>query len=96
MKAMVLAAGLGTRLRPMTEKVPKCLMPLAGRPLLEWTLDWLNGCGIDECVINLHYLPEQVRTFAGDGSRFGLRIHYSYEPELLGTGRGRKESRPIL
>jgi NDP-sugar pyrophosphorylase family protein len=85
MKAMVLAAGLGTRLRPVTDGVPKCLVPLAGRPLLDWTLGWLASLGIRECVINLHYLQEKVKEFAGDGSRYGLRIHYSHEPELLGT-----------
>ena len=85
MKAMVLAAGFGTRLRPLTEDRPKCLLPVAGRPLLDWTLRWLRGCGLDECVINLHRFPDKVRNFVGDGSRYDLRIHYSYEPEPLGT-----------
>lgn len=85
MKAMVLAAGLGTRLRPLTEQTPKCLMPLAGRPLLDWTLKWIRRCGVTECIINLHYLDDQVRAFVGDGSKYGLRVGYSYEPELLGT-----------
>lgn len=85
MKAMVLAAGQGTRLRPLTDKRPKCLMPIAERPLIEWTLNWLKGHGITECVINLHYLQEQVKNFVRDGSRFGLEIRYSFEPELLGT-----------
>lgn len=85
-KAMILAAGLGTRLRPLTDDRPKCLVPLAGRPLLDWTLHWLRGCEVRECVINLHCFPDKVRNFVGDGSRYDLRIHYSYEPELLGTG----------
>ena len=85
MKAMVLAAGMGTRLKPLTDNIPKCLMPLAGRPLIEWTLNWLRQHGIAECVINLHYLPEQVEDYVGDGSRWGLKIHYSFEPVLLGT-----------
>ena len=85
MKAMVLAAGLGTRLRPLTEDKPKCLVPLAGRPLIGWTLEWLRRAGVTECVINLHYLPEKVQQFVGDGSGYGLRVTYSYEPELLGT-----------
>jgi NDP-sugar pyrophosphorylase family protein len=89
---MVLAAGLGTRLRPLTEKTPKCLMPLAGYPLLDWTLRWLKRCGIAECVVNLHHLPDQVREFAGDGSRFGLKINYSYESELLGTAGAVKKA----
>lgn len=85
MKAMILAAGMGTRLKPLTDNRPKCLMPLAGRPLIEWTLSWLKGHGVTECIINLHYLPEQVKDFVGDGSRFGLEVHYSFEPVLLGT-----------
>jgi NDP-sugar pyrophosphorylase family protein len=85
MKAMVLAAGLGTRLRPLTEDKPKCLVPLAGRPLIGWTLEWLRRAGVTECVINLHYLPEKVQRFVGDGSGYGLKVTYSYEPELLGT-----------
>lgn len=85
MKAMVLAAGLGTRLRPITEDRPKCLIPLAGRPVLDWTLRWLRASGVDECIINLHHYPDKVRQFAGDGAQYDLRVHYSYEPELLGT-----------
>ncbi len=85
MKAMVLAAGLGTRLRPLTEDKPKCLVPLAGRPLIGWTLEWLRRAGVTECVINLHYLPEKVQQYVGDGSGYGLKVTYSYEPELLGT-----------
>jgi NDP-sugar pyrophosphorylase family protein len=85
MKAMVLAAGLGTRLRPFTEDKPKCLIPLGGRPLIDWTLHWLNHSGVTECMINLHYLADKVRQFVGDGSQYGMGIHYSFEPELLGT-----------
>lgn len=85
MKAMILAAGLGTRLRPLTKGKPKCLIPLAGRPLIEWTLRWLRKAGIGECMINLHYLPDKVRNLVGDGSQYGLRVYYSHEPELLGT-----------
>jgi len=85
MKAMVLAAGKGTRLRPLTDNRPKCLMPLGGRPLIDWTLRWLRGVGVEECVINLHYLPDMVKGFVGDGERYGVRVRYSYEPKLLGT-----------
>ena len=85
MKAMILAAGMGTRLKPLTDNRPKCLMPLAGRPLIDWTLSWLKRHGITKCVINLHYLPDMVKAFVGDGSRYGLEVHYSYEPVLLGT-----------
>lgn len=81
----MLAAGLGTRLRPLTDDTPKCLVPLAGRPLIDWTLRWLQSFGVKECMINLNYLSDKVRRFVGDGSRYDLRVHYSYEPELLGT-----------
>jgi NDP-sugar pyrophosphorylase family protein len=91
LKAMILAAGMGTRLRPMTDERPKCLMPLAGRPLLEWTLRWLKEHGVTECIINLHHLPERVREFVGDGSQFGIEVHYSFEPVLLGTAGALKK-----
>jgi NDP-sugar pyrophosphorylase family protein len=96
MKAMVLAAGLGTRLRPLTDDKPKCLIPLAGRPLLDWTLRWLSNFGVNECVINLHYLPNKVQDFVGEGSQYGLQIHYSYEPELLGTAGAVKKVAPFF
>jgi len=85
MKAMVLAAGTGTRLRPLTDKCPKCMMPLAGKPLIDWQLRWLQLNGITSCMINLHYFPDMVRNYAGDGLRYGMDIHYSYESVLLGT-----------
>jgi len=85
MKAIILAAGKGTRLLPLTMNLPKCLMPVAGRPLIDWQLSWLKKHGVTECIINLHYLPEQVRAHCGDGAAFGLHAEYSFEPELLGT-----------
>jgi NDP-sugar pyrophosphorylase family protein len=85
MKAMVLAAGMGTRLRPLTDECPKCMMLLAGEPLIDWQLRWLKSNGIISCVVNLHYLPDKVRNHVGDGSRYKMDIHYSYEPVLLGT-----------
>ncbi|MCS7260865.1 MAG: nucleotidyltransferase family protein [Anaerolineae bacterium] len=85
MKAMILAAGEGTRLRPLTEQCPKPMLPVAGRPLLEHTLAWLQRYGIREVAINLHHLPEAIRGYFGDGSRFGMRITYSPEEQLLGT-----------
>jgi len=85
LKAMILAAGKGKRLLPLTKNLPKCLMPLAGRPLIDWQLSWLKKHGVTECVINLHYLPEQVRTHCGDGATHGLHVKYFLEPELLGT-----------
>lgn len=85
MKALVLAAGAGTRMRPLTDTCPKPMLPVAGRPLLEWTLHWLRRYGVSEAALNLHHLPEVVREGLGDGLRFGMRLHYSHEPELRGT-----------
>jgi mannose-1-phosphate guanylyltransferase len=84
-RAMLLAAGEGTRLRPLTETVPKCMLPVAGKPVLEHNIEWLRKFGVKDLVINLHYLPEAVVSHFGDGGRWGVRINYSVEPELLGT-----------
>src|SRR3989442_12568668 len=96
MKAMVLAAGLGTRLRPLTDTLPKPLLPVAGRPLLEWNLLLLKRHGITEVIINLHHLGEQIVRALGDGARLGLRLAYSHEPTLQGTGGGIKQAAPFL
>jgi len=96
MKAMVLAAGLGTRLRPLTDRTPKPLLPVAGRPILLWNLLLLKRHGITDIIINLHHLGEQIVQVLGDGSRFGMRVAYSHEPTLLGTGGGIKQAAPFL
>lgn len=83
---MVLAAGLGTRLRPLTDQVPKPLLPLGGRPLIEYTLGWLTSAGIRHVMINLHYKGDLIRRTLGDGRRLGVELSYSEEPEILGTG----------
>lgn len=88
---MILAAGLGTRLRPLTEHTPKCMMEVGGRPLLEHTLRWLGGYGVTDVVINLHYRGEAVREYFGDGRRLGVAITYSEESGLLGTAGGVKK-----
>ena len=85
MKAMLLAAGPGTRLRPFTNHCPKCMVPVAGKPVLQRNIEWLRSNGIIDLVINLHYYPKAVTSHFGDGSDFGVRLQYSYEPELLGT-----------
>lgn len=82
---MVLAAGRGTRLRPLTDLVPKPMIPVAGRPLLEYVLRLLRRHGFDQVVVNLHHLPEVIADAFGDGRRLGMAITYSREPELLGT-----------
>jgi len=95
-RAMLVAAGLGTRLRPLTDRVPKCMVPVAGRPLIEHTVRWLIGHGVTEIAINLHHLPEQVRAHFGDGSKFGGAIAYSEEPTLLGTAGAVKKMEAIF
>lgn len=89
-KAMILAAGLGTRLKPYTDSIPKCMVRIAGKPLLEHTLGQLRRFGVRQAVINLCHLPEAIRSYFGDGSDFGLDISYSFEPVLLGTAGGLK------
>jgi NDP-sugar pyrophosphorylase family protein len=84
-KAMLLAAGRGERLRPLTDDVPKCMVSIAGRPMLEHNIERLKSFGVTDLVINLHYMPEAVTARFGDGADFGVRIAYSFEQELLGT-----------
>lgn len=91
MKAIILAAGLGTRLIPLTKDVPKPLLPLNGKPLIQHNIEWLRSNGIKEIAINLHHLPEKIKTFLGDGSKFGVRITYSYEKNIMGTAGGVKK-----
>lgn len=94
MKAMILAAGLGTRLRPLTNTIPKPLLPVGGVPLIVWNLLLLKRHGFRQVVINLHYLGPLIEQALGTGSKFGIRIIYSHEPVLLGTGGGIKQAEP--
>jgi mannose-1-phosphate guanylyltransferase len=85
LRALLLAAGLGTRLRPLTERVPKCLVPIRGKPLLAYWLDLLVPAGIESVVINTHHLEPKVRAFV-EHSPWRDRITLSHEKHLLGTG----------
>ncbi|HWP23417.1 MAG TPA: NDP-sugar synthase [Candidatus Binatia bacterium] len=96
MKAMVLAAGQGTRLRPITDSLPKALVPVAGRPMIDYPLLLLRHYGIGEVIINLHHLGEKIESYLGDGARFGLKISYSREAQLLDTGGGLLKAKPFL
>jgi len=96
MKAMVLAAGLGLRMRPLTLLRAKPVLPVLDRPLIAFTLERLARAGVREAVVNLHHLPETVRAALGSGRRFGLRILYVHEPEILGTGGGPRAVRECL
>lgn len=95
-KAMILAAGRGARLKPLTDSLPKPLVTIAGKPLIEHQLAWLAAVGVDEVVINLHHLGELIVETLGDGSRFGLRIVYSPETQALETGGGIVNALPLL
>ena len=90
MRALILAAGLGTRLRPLTNTVPKPMVNLGGRPCMEYTVRLLAQYGVNEIMVNLHYLPEPIKNHFGDGSAYGVNISYSYEEELMGTAGGLK------
>lgn len=88
MKAMVLAAGLGTRLKPITYGIPKPMVPVIDRPVMAHLLGLVERHGFDGAVANLHYFPDTIREYFGDGSAFGVDLAYNYEPELLGTAGG--------
>lgn len=92
MKAMVFAAGLGTRLRPLTDTRPKALVEISGVPLLEIVLKRLRATGVSEVVINLHHFGDQIERFLRANDHFGLTVHVSREPELLDTGGGLKQA----
>lgn len=94
--AMILAAGRGSRLRPLTDRVPKPLLRVAGRTLIEHHLDRLAALGIERVVINLHHLGEQIRTALGDGGRWGMELQYSPEAELLETAGGIRAALGLL
>ena len=84
MNALLLAGGIGSRLRPITDSVPKCLVPINGRPLLDIWLQALVGAGFQEIVVNTHYLAPQVEAYLAD-SPYTSQVRSDYEPELLGT-----------
>ena len=85
MRAIVLSAGYGTRLWPLTEDRTKPAIPILGKPLVGYVAEYLAGYGIDEIVVNLHHRPESVRRALGDGSHFGVKLYYVEEPVILGT-----------
>lgn len=93
---MILAAGRGERLRPLTESVPKALVPAGGKPLLVWHLERLAASGCREAVMNVSHLAGQIIERIGDGSRFGVRITYSREAEPLETAGGIAHARALL
>ena len=95
-RAMILAAGLGTRLRPLTVRTPKPLIEVAGHPLIAYGIGLLRSHGIEDVVVNLHHLGEQVVRALGDGASLGVRLHYSLETALLDTGGGIRQAAPLF
>ncbi|BAJ00773.1 N-acetylmuramate alpha-1-phosphate uridylyltransferase MurU [Shewanella violacea] len=96
MKAMILAAGRGERLRPLTDTLPKPLVCVSGKPLIVYHIERLAAAGIDEIVINHAWLGEKLVQQLGDGSRWGIQLHYSAEKSALETGGGIKHALPLL
>src|SRR6476646_3773611 len=93
----ILAGGLATRLRLITEKIPKSLVPVAGRPFLAHQLDLLRSRGIRRAVLCVGHLGEMIRRDFGDGSAYGVKLDYSFDgPKLLGTGGALKQAMPLL
>lgn len=92
MKAMILAAGLGTRLRPLTDDRPKALVTVAGRTLLEITLTRLRSFGVDEVIVNAHHFAEMIVDYLKSNNSFGIKVEVSLEEELFDTGGGLKKA----
>lgn len=93
---MVLAAGFGSRLRPLTDNVPKPLVPVGAHPMIAYPLAVLRAAGIREVLVNLHHLGDQIRTALGDGSAYGLSISYSAEDPILDTGGAIEKAREFF
>lgn len=88
---MLLAGGMSTRLYPLTRSVPKPLVPIAGEPISAQILRYLNSFGIEDVAINVHYHADQIKEAFGDGSEYGVRLHYLFEPELMGSAGAVKQ-----
>src|SRR5436190_18362628 len=93
---MVMAAGLGTRLRPLTYEVPKPMVPVANRPIMEHVLRLVAQHGMSEVIANLHWFPETIRGHFGDGRSLGIDLTYSEEESLLGTAGGVRNVREFF
>ena len=97
MKAMIFAAGLGTRLKPLTDNMPKALVPLAGKTLLQWQIERLKAAGITDIVVNVHHFPDMIINYLRENNNFGCRISVSDERDmLLETGGGLRKAKSLL
>lgn len=94
--ALVLTAGIGSRLDPITRLVAKPAVPLGGRTLVERVLVWLRAQGVTDAVLNLHHLPSTITGVVGDGAHLGLRVRYSWEDPILGSAGGPRHALPLL
>lgn len=97
MRAMIFAAGLGTRLKPLTDTLPKALVPLAGKTLLQWQIERLKAAGITDIVVNVHHFPDMIINYLRENDNFGCRIAVSDERDmLLETGGGLRKAKSLL
>ncbi len=96
MKGFILAAGFGERLRPLTERIPKPLVPVNGIPAIVYSIAFLKSCGIDQVICNLHYRANDVMEFFDTQDNFGIRVNFSVEKEILGTGGGIRNCKDFL
>ncbi|KNZ70042.1 nucleotidyltransferase [Thermincola ferriacetica] len=96
MKAMIMAAGVGSRLDPLTRTLPKPMVPIQDKPLMEHIINLLRHYGIRDIIANLHYLPGVIKSYFGDGSDFGVKLLYSEEQNLMGTAGGVKNNEWFL
>lgn len=96
MKGVILAGGLGKRLRPITDERPKPMIEVCDRPIIEWQIRWFKNHEVDEIVICVGYLKERIIDYIGSGNRFGVRVGYAVEEEPLGTGGALKNARSLI
>jgi mannose-1-phosphate guanylyltransferase/mannose-1-phosphate guanylyltransferase/phosphomannomutase len=96
MKAMIMAAGVGSRLMPLTATMPKPMAPIVGRPVMQYSVELLKRHGITDIIANLHYLPDIIRNHFKNGQDFGVKMEYSFEEKLLGTAGGVKNNQWFL
>ncbi len=96
MKAIILSAGKGTRVRQLDPSIPKPLMNIAGKPMILWNIELLKNNGIIDIAINTHYLANKIKEYLGDGKKWGVNLRYSYEPKLLGTSGALNNFRDFL
>lgn len=96
MQALILAGGLGTRLKPITNTVPKPMIPILGKPLLSYLVENLSRQGITEIIFSLHYLSETIKNYFQNGNKFGIRTFYAYEAKSLGSGGAVKNCQRLL